>query len=147
MATILLALPFIAAPDESSLATRNLLRGQGFLLPSGENVAAAMGRSATEIGKVSRAAKTLAGRAGVTLDAGTPLWLYLLLEAEKIGRETEPGHFDKGEGLGPTGARIVAETMLGLIELDHRSFLATNRSWHPAEGVGVTTLGDMLTFG
>lgn len=146
MAALLLKLPFINPPAEQSLATRNLLRGQGFLLPSGESIAETLGRSDTEIGKVSRAAKTLANKASVSLAAGTPLWLYLLLEAEKIGRETEAGHFDKAEGLGPVGARIVAETLLGLMELDSRSFLATNRSWHPAEGVGVATLGDMLTF-
>ena len=28
-----------------------------------------------------------------------------------MGRETTPGSFDKGEGLGPVGGRIVAETL------------------------------------
>lgn len=147
LASILLELPFIAPPAIQSLATRNLLRGQAFQLPSGENIARAIERPDAEINKVSRAAKTVAG-ASADLSSGTPLWLYLLLEAEKVGRETEAGHFDKGEGLGPVGARIVAETIIGLIELDSRSFLAQNRSWYPdpAEGVGVKTLGEMLTF-
>ncbi len=145
MATDLLKLPFIPADDIQSLATRNLLRGQAFLLPSGENVARAMARSQAEIDKVTQAAGTIAGSAA-DLSSGTPLWFYLLVEAEKIGRETMPGHFDKGEGLGPVGARIVAETLIGLIELDSRSFLASNRNWDPADSVGVSTLGEMLTF-
>ena len=145
LATDLLKLPFIPPNDIQSLATRNLLRGQAFQLPSGENVAYALDRSDTEINKVSRAAQTIAGK-NIDLSNGTPLWFYLLVEAEKIGRETSSGHFDKGEGLGPTGARIIAETVLGLIELDSRSFLAQNRSWQPADGVGVSTVGEMLTF-
>jgi hypothetical protein len=48
------------------------------------------------------------------------------------------------------GARIVAETLYGLIELDDRSFLASNRNWDPSkedgDGVGPETLGQMLTF-
>ncbi len=145
LATDLLKLPFIPSDDVQSLATRNLLRGQAFQLPSGENVAHALDRSDTEINKVSRAAQTIAGKK-IDLSNGTPLWFYLLVEAEKIGRETSSGHFDKGEGLGPVGARIIAETVLGLIELDSRSFLAQNRSWQPADGVGVSTVGEMLTF-
>ncbi len=145
MATDLLELPFIPAQDIQSLATRNLLRGQTFMLPSGENIARAMGRGQAEIDKVKQAAATIAGSAA-DLASGTPLWFYVLVEAEKVGRETAPGHFDKGEGLGPVGARIVAETLIGLIELDSRSFLASNRNWDPSQGVGVATLGDMLTF-
>lgn len=146
MATDLLALPFITDPnDVNSLATRNLRRGQGFRLSSGENVAAALGRSIGEIDAVATAAQALAGTA-VDFSSGTPLWFYLLVEAGEIGRESEPDLFDPGEGLGPVGARIVAETLIGLAELDPRSYLTQNRSWLPSDGVGVSTLGEMLTF-
>jgi hypothetical protein len=145
MASTLLELPFIPSSDVQSLASRNLLRGQTFLLPSGESVAGAVGREQGEIDMINTAAQNLAaGKAD--LSAGTPLWLYILVEAERIGRETEPGLFNEGEGLGPVGARIVAETLIGLIELDSRSFLAKNRNWSPDDGVGVTTLGEMLTY-
>ena len=146
LATDLLALPFID-PDEAeaSLATRNLLRGQSFLLPSGEQVAAALGRDEDEIETVVDSAHDAAGD-DVDLSSGVPLWYYLLKEAEHIGRETKPGQFDPGEGLGPVGARIVAETLVGLMEGDHRSYLASNRSWDPMDGVGVRTLGEMLTY-
>ena len=145
MASDLLELPFIPASDIQSLATRNLLRGQSFLLPSGEGLAQAMGRDAVEVEAVSDAAKAIAG-AGIDLSSGTPLWFYLLVEAETVGRETTPGSFDRGEGLGPVGARIVAETIIGLCELDSRAFAAVNRNWDPSAGVGVTTLGEMLTY-
>lgn len=145
MATDLLDLPFIG-DGESSLATRNLLRGQVFMLPSGEEVARAIGRDETEIEHVSQAARDMASPAA-DLASGIPLWFYNLAEAEHIGRETTPGNVEPSEGLGPVGARIVAETLYGLIELDDRSYLATNRNWDPeTDGVGVATLGQMLTF-
>jgi hypothetical protein len=71
--------------------------------------------------------------------------LYLQGTAE-IGRETSPGEFEPGEGLGPVGAWIVAETIMGLIELDSRPYPAENRNWSPAQGVGVSTLGEMLNY-
>lgn len=145
MATDLLKLPFIPSDDIQSLASRNLLRGQTFLLPSGENIARAIQRTESEIDNVSQAAKSIAS-AAADLTNGTPLWFYILMEAEQIGRETTPNTFEQGEGLGPVGARIVAETITGLIELDSRSYLAKNRNWSPDQGVGVTSLGEMLTY-
>lgn len=144
LATDLLDLPFITS-GESSLATRNLLRGQGFQLPSGELLAEAMGRDQSEINQVSQKAAGIAG-SSIDISSGTPLWFYLLTEAQCIGRETSPGNFEGGEGLGPVGARIVAETLIGLMELDSRSFLASNRNWGPDAGVGVKTLGEILTY-
>ena len=145
MAAILLKLPFVGAGAEASLATRNLLRGQSFLLPSGEVVAAEMGRPETEVDKVSKLADDMSGD---KLGGKTPLWFYILAEAERIGRETEPGNFDKGEGLGPVGGRLVAEVLIGLMELDPRSFLSMNRSWSPKDGLGadIVGIGDMLTY-
>lgn len=146
LATDLLDLPFIRE-GESSLATRNLLRGQTFLLPAGEEVARAMGRPDDEIERVVDEARDIA-EPDADLSSGIPLWFYILTEAEEIGRETEPGQFEDGEGLGPVGGQIVAETLYGLIELDDRSYLATNRNWDPCvDGVGPETLGEMLTFG
>ena len=127
MATSLLQLPFIAE-GEKSLATRNLLRGNSFLLPGGDKVAEKMGRDSGEISKVVNVAKTISeGR----IAEGVPLWLYCLAEAQVIGRETTPGTFDTGEGLGPVGARIVAEVLVGLLELDEHSYLGANRNWTP----------------
>lgn len=145
LATKLLKLPFIPQAGIQSLASRNLLRGQTFLLPSGENVARAIQRPASEIDNVSESTRTIAGDVA-DLSSGSPLWFYILREAAEIGRETHPGEFEPGEGLGPVGARIVGETIIGLVELDSRSYLAENRNWSPAQGVGPANLGEMLTY-
>lgn len=148
LASVLLKLPFVdEKKDEASLATRNLLRGQAFMLPSGENIARHMHRPEEEIDTVHKAACALAGKKA-DLRSGTPLWLYLLIEAEKIGRESSSGKFEKGEGLGPVGARIVAETIHGLMALDPHSFLAQQPNWSPDDdGLNVTNVGQMLTCG
>ncbi len=54
-------------------------------------------------------------------DSKTPLWYYILKEAEVLG---------KGLHLGPVGSRIVAETFVGLIEGSQTSILV-NRDWRP----------------
>ena len=146
LARTLLDLPFISS-GETSLATRNLLRGQSFLLPSGEAFARAMGRPDTEINAVNAAVETATGGA---LGSGTPLWLYFLTEAQVIGREAANGSFEPAEGLGPAGATLVAETIIGLMELDHRSWLGTDRSWSPDRTVADTErldgIGNMLSW-
>ena len=152
LAKDLLDLPFVdGSADDKSLATRNLLRGQAFRLPSGETVAKACGRAQSEIDKVTLNAQALASAAGVDLASGTPLWLYALIEGAEIGRETSPGNFDQGEGLGPVAGRIVAETLIGLMELDARAFLGSNRAWSPDGDDklgpnGVHTLLELLTY-
>lgn len=125
LATDLLDLPFITS-GESSLATRNLLRGNSFLLPGGDKVAELMGRHPKEIQAVrDKVEKMSKGR----IREGIPLWLYILAEAAEVGRENHEGKFEKGEGLGPVGARIVAEVLIGLLEEDPRSYLGANRNW------------------
>lgn len=144
LASTLLNLPSDIASNPSSLATRNLLRGQSFMLPSGEAISTKMGIDAAIIDQVSDAANTASGG---TLKGCTPLWYYMMMEAEVIGR-ADDGISTPGEGLGPMGGRLVAEVIIGLMELDSRSFLASNRSWQPADGLGenIQTVGDMLTY-
>jgi hypothetical protein len=48
-----------------------------------------------------------------------------------VGRQTTPGTFDPGEGLGPIGGRIVAEVIVGLLETDEDSYPGQDRSWQP----------------
>lgn len=135
----LLDLPFVDDPDPAmrSLATRNLLRGNVFRLPSGEQAAEAAGVALTDIQIVSDRVRDIADQARVGsptvsgLGDGSPLWLYILAEAEVIGRATAGGGSDPGEGLGPLGARIVAEVIIGLLERDEHSFLGANRNWVP----------------
>lgn len=136
----LLKLPFIAAPDEASLATRNLLRGNTFLLPGGEKIAAAIGCPQDQIDLVLN--KVAAINSDLGRD-GIPLWLYLLAEAEVIGRAEMNGSTKEGEALGPVGAVIVAEVIIGLLELDDHSYLGANRNWSPREEWN--TLGKLVT--
>jgi Animal haem peroxidase len=97
-----------------SLAARDLERGLGTGLPSGESVARAIGAeplSEDELGLT---------RHGWTGE--TPLWLYLLREAEVR---------QDGDRLGEVGGRIVAEVLVGIIARDPESYLALDPSWTP----------------
>jgi hypothetical protein len=112
-----------ATPEFHSLAVRDLERGQGVGLPSGEAVAKIMGEqplTADEIG---------ANRVGWAGE--TPLWFYILREADvRCG----------GNRLGPVGGRIVGEVLIGLLEVDPTSVLRAPKDWEPTG-----SLTDLLT--
>ncbi|HZS03974.1 MAG TPA: heme peroxidase family protein [Blastocatellia bacterium] len=145
----------VAPPDTApnlpfgNLAFRNLLRGQSLGLPSGQAVARAMGipeslivsannpkfkfsvgptyklangkpdPSVPDISKDEK--KFLEGRFGEE----TPLWYYILKEAELICQ---------GRTLGPVGGRIAAEVFIGLLAADPFSFLNVAPDWQPTKG-------------
>lgn len=137
----LLTLSAKVDPEGRSLATRNMERGQSLLLPSGEAVAAAMGCGSAHIRRVSDAASKLAeGR----LPGATPLWFWILNEANEVGRESTPDQYEPGEGLGPVGATIVAEVLIGLMASDPRSWLNTNRNFQPSEDQ--QSISQLLTY-
>jgi len=94
-----------------SLAVRDLLRGTATSLPSGETVARAMGVT-----------PLTADQVGHYWTAGTPLWFYVLKEAQARGG---------GDQLGPVGGRIVAEVLIGLLRADPDSHLVMDPSWRP----------------
>jgi hypothetical protein len=97
-----------------SLAGRDLQRGHAYALPSGESVARAMGE------RPLRPDETALGAAGWSGE--TPLWLYVLSEAE---------HRGDGERLGPVGGRIVAEVLIGIIDADPASYRSREPGWTP----------------
>ncbi len=97
-----------------SLASRDLERGHAYGLPSGEDVARAMGES-----PMSAEENELAGS---DWSGGTPLWLYFMLES--AARRD-------GERLGPVGGRIVAEVLIGLINADPESYRSIDPAWTP----------------
>ncbi len=120
------ALPVTIDDERRSLALINLLRGRSLGLPSGQAVAAAMGTSVPD------------GELGISGPA--PLWYYVLREAEVLAG---------GERLGPTGGRIVAEVLIGLLQGDPSSFLRTSPGWRPelpSAVPGNFTMADVLRF-
>jgi Animal haem peroxidase len=104
----------VDVPAYRSLATRDLERGNGTGLPSGEAVARAIGATPLTPEEL--------GLRGAGWTAETPLWLYIL-------REAAVRH--DGDRLGDVGGRIVAEVLCGVIELDPESYLAVDPGWQP----------------
>ncbi|MCM3873305.1 MAG: hypothetical protein ND895_21700 [Pyrinomonadaceae bacterium] len=100
--------------DYHSLAVRDLQRGQGVGLPSGEAVARHIG-----------IAPLTADQIGIADTGGpgeTPLWYYILREADA---------WTGGHRLGPVGGQIVTEVLVGLIDADATSFRQNSREWRP----------------
>lgn len=112
---------------ENALALLNLIRGWRLQLPSGQDVARAMGVAPHQPNRQD------------------PLWLYILEEAERGG----------GEQLGEVGGTIVAEVFLGLLAEDRNSYLRNEPTWSPqhekvlqipAEDMGHFQLRDIIRF-
>ncbi len=102
----------------TSLPQRNLLRQVTWQLPSGQNIAKHMGVPALSSSDLAELKDF-----GLNLHESTPLWYYLLKEAEVM---------EKGNRLGPVGGRIVGEVIIGLLQLDRGSFLADAPNWKPS---------------
>jgi hypothetical protein len=121
LARSLSTLPF--APDQPNLAARNLLRGKALGLPSGQAVARRIGASLLTSEELGLGALGLEGIEGFEqLQAETPLWFYVLREAD-VRRG--------GRSLGPCGAQIVAETLVGLLDADPFSYINVEPGWTP----------------
>ncbi|MGE3912836.1 MAG: heme peroxidase family protein [Chloroflexota bacterium] len=105
-----------------NLALRNLFRGRRAGLPSGQTVAKHYGVNGLhpdQIGDNSPDGKV--ARAN-NLHLDTPLWYYVLKEADVMG---------KGKHLGPVGSRIVASVIVGLLKRDPLSYLNRRTPWQP----------------
>ena len=127
------------------LARRNLLRGYLLSLPTGQAAAAAMGVAPLSPEEIRQGNGD--GLNQVLDDNGftqrTPLWFYLLKEAEVRAN---------GTSLSELGSRIVCETMIGLLRHDPKSYLTEGHSWDPSKGVRlpngdpIVTIADFLRF-
>jgi hypothetical protein len=121
------------------LARRNLLRGYLLSIPTGQSVARAMNivpMSADELKHGNSAAmnQVLADNGFLTC---TPLWYYILKEAEvRAG----------GNSLGELGSRIVCETIIGQLFHDPDSYLMRAPDWHPGLGVKLPDGGEIKTI-
>jgi hypothetical protein len=118
LAPPLMRLPqaLVGSPEReefSSLASRDLYRGHSLDLPSGESIARAVGVTPCTTGEPGPRDNDWHGE--------TPLWLYILIEAEVQ---------QKGEQLGEIGGRIVGEVLIELLRHDPTSFFADS-AWRP----------------
>jgi Animal haem peroxidase len=98
------------------LTQRNLLRHLTWQLPSGQDVAGAMGHKPLGANDLRELREF-----GHGLERSTPLWHYVNAEAELL---------EGGQQLGPVGGRIVTEVLIGLLQLDSGSFLSQT-DWRP----------------
>jgi len=100
--------------DYHSLAVRDLQRGQGVGLPSGEAVARHL--------KLKPLSADEIGLATIGWTGETPLWYYILREAAVTA---------SGNRLGPVGGRIVAEVIVTLLDRDPASVRFAGPEWQP----------------
>ena len=119
LAASLIALPVaitgaVEVEAYHSLAARDLQRGAAIGLPSGEAVARAM--------DIEPLTAEEAGLGAFGWEGETPLWLYILREADVRGG---------GDRLGEVGGRLVAEVLLGLLDADPESYRALAPEWQP----------------
>jgi hypothetical protein len=113
----------VPPPDPTKhLAVRNNRRGKQVGLPSGQQVARAMRVNVLSNAQLELSDPGWGGEA--------PLWFYILKEAELL---------HDGEQLGPVGGRIMAETLVGLLQRDPNSYLYLNAAWKPVPPIASTT--------
>jgi hypothetical protein len=141
LAAGLQSLPEFANVEEEHLrflAVRNLLRGRLVGLPTGQDVAARLGApvlTPADVASGPHSAIVLAQG----FDTRTPLWFYVLKEAEIT---------QGGQRLGPVGSRLVVETFHGLIEGSEHSILKED-NWKPtlsSQHPDRFTMNDLLLF-
>lgn len=133
LSSVLFNLLGIPSDEPQSLAQRNLRRHLALRVPSGQRVAKAMG-----VPELPR--EDLADLQPHGLDTRTPLWFYVLREAEKLA---------DGKRLGPVGGRIVVEVFIGVLEGDRHSYLRQDPEWTPslpAAASGTFGMTDLLRF-
>jgi hypothetical protein len=132
-------LPPQIARNPSCLALRNLGRGMVFQLPSGQQVARALGVSpipdeelmigpATADGARKPMTEVARGFAG-----NAPLWAYILSEAQVMSWKNASGPVSDQTPirLGPVGSRLVAEVFASLLRGDHTSYLYAEPRFTP----------------
>ena len=125
--------PGLPADGVQSLASRNLMRHVNFGIPSGQAIARRMGVPALTPAQLDMLKP-------FDMEKSTPLWFYILKEAELM---------EDGLRLGPVGGRIVGEVFIGLLKADETSYLAARPNWTPvlpSATPGEFRMTDLLTF-
>jgi hypothetical protein len=93
-------------------------------LPSGQDIAKAIGVPGSGVPNFLTApSEQVAVLEKYKLLNDTPLWYYILQEAEELG---------SGKRLGPVGSHIVATVIVGALRADQNSYLSIDPNWTPA---------------
>ena len=127
------------APIMVFLAKRNLVRGMALGVPTGQALSNRMGIPVMPeeimINSSNPEAQKILQQNGHFLAKHTPLWYYVLKEAEVHG----------GEELGAVGSTILVEVFHRMLRLDPNS-IVRNTSWRPTLGAkeGEFTIIDLL---
>jgi len=152
-----------------NLAQRNLLRGWMLRLPSGQDVARAIGVDVLDdkdilIGKFTGKNEDIKGSitefGDPEFQRNCPLWAYILAETRtRTKTETEPvlrtvktSNGDKQIPtplLGAVGGRIVAETFAGILNGDNTSYFNVDPLWTPFSDLtddGQFRLKDLIAY-
>ena len=156
----------VAHTSPNNLAIRNLWRGNSMGLPSGEDVARAMGfvpltPEELWVGKAQKKEDGTPDKvSGISTVAEgrfigkSPLWFYCLAEANAQWLKAVKGKSvaksnTTATSLGPVGGRIVAETLIGLLLGDSHSFLNQDPNWKPmipTANADSFTMGDFIQY-
>ena len=120
-----------------NLLARNLRRGMLHNLPTAQSIIAGLADLGISVDPLTqdqlRSGQTAGEVAAGGFHLNTPLWFYVLKEAEVL---------NNGLRLGPLGSHIVAGTLLGLMHRTPGSVLSTpgsvNGLWHPIDGPRVS---------
>ena len=108
-------------PNSPPLPVKTLLRGKRVGLPSGQDVARAYGLDSLNPEQIAQGPdKEILINFGY--DTKTPLWYYILKEAELTTR---------GAHLGVLGSKLVADVIMAAIVRDPDSYHSIDRSWIP----------------
>jgi hypothetical protein len=128
-----LGAPGLPSAGTNVLAQLTLIRSSRYDIPSGQDVARAMG-----IPVLSNKQLGLSATAYPDFEGEAPLWFYMLAESELK---------ENGVRLGAVGGRIIAEVFLAQLGVDPASYLNAKRPFTPTvEHEGAFTMGDFLTF-
>jgi hypothetical protein len=118
-----LPVPAAIPGGSNSLASRNMLRAKRYQLPSGQDVASALGVPVLTNAQIGISDPAFEGEA--------PLWVYLLAES---------GVNHDGAHLGAVGSLLVSEVFGGMLQLDNDGIRRTR--WTPE--ANTFTLVDFL---
>ena len=133
-------LPHRIASHPSMLALRDLERGNTFGLPSGQDVARALGVDPIPDDKLMIGKATARARQKPLVDIAArfagkaPLWTYILSEAQVMSWAKADPSIPKNDipiKLGPVGSRIIADVFAALLIGDPTSYLYSDDRFRP----------------